>query len=76
MNMVDFDGNKVLVKRDVADKAKGKEIIIDNSRATDENTKPNCRKVVAKKTPDGGETVKITITTSNARGQTCVGGQP
>jgi hypothetical protein len=34
-----------------------------------ETTKISCRKVVAEKTPDGGETLKVTIITSNSGGQ-------
>jgi hypothetical protein len=53
----------------VADKGKGKEVIIGNARKADENNKNSCRKVVAERTPDGGETLKVTITTSNAEGR-------
>jgi hypothetical protein len=63
--MINFDGKKVLVRSSVADKGKGKEIIIGNPREADENTKVSCRKVVTEKTSDGGETLKITITASN-----------
>jgi hypothetical protein len=57
----------------VADK--DKEIIISNPREADENTKISCRKVVAEKTPDGGETLKIIITVSSATGQARTGDQ-
>jgi hypothetical protein len=69
MNMIDFEGKKVLVRPNTADKGKGKEIVIGNAREADENHKISCRKVVAKKTPDGGEILKVTITTSGTRGQ-------
>jgi hypothetical protein len=69
MNMIDFEGNRVLIRPNTADKGKDKEIIIDNAREADGNHKIYCRKVVAKKTPDGGETLKVTITTSSAGGQ-------
>jgi hypothetical protein len=69
MNMIDFEGKKVLVRPNTADKGKGKEIVIGNARESDENHKISCRKVVAEKTPDGGETLKVTITTSGTRGQ-------
>ena len=62
MNMIDFEGKKVLVRPNTVDKGKGKEIVIDNAREADENHKISCRKVVAEKTPDGGETLKVTIT--------------
>jgi hypothetical protein len=38
------------------------------------NTKISCRKVVTEKTPDVGETLKITITASNAGEQAQAGG--
>jgi hypothetical protein len=66
MNMIDFEGKKVLVRPNTADKGKGEEIVIGNAREADENHKISCRKVVAEKTPDGGETLKVTITTFNA----------
>jgi hypothetical protein len=53
----------------VSDKGKGKEITIDDSRPGDENVKPTCREVVAERTPDGGEMLKITIRSSKAEGR-------
>jgi hypothetical protein len=41
----------------------------------DKNNKNSCRKVVAEMTPDGGETLKVIITTSNAGGQAQAGSQ-
>jgi hypothetical protein len=67
--MINFDGKKVLIRPSVADKGKGKEVIIDNVRETDEITKNFCRKVVTERNPDEGETLKVTITTSNAGGR-------
>jgi hypothetical protein len=69
MNMIDFEGKRILVRPNTADKGKDKEIIIDNTREADGNHKISCRKVVAEKTPDGGETLKVTIMTSSAGGQ-------
>jgi hypothetical protein len=69
INMIDFDGKKVLIRPNVADKGKGKEVIIGDARKADENDKSSHRKVVAERTPDGGETLKVTITTSNTGGQ-------
>jgi hypothetical protein len=66
MNMINFEGKKVLVRPNTADKGKGEEIVIDNAREADKNHKISCRKVVEDKTPDGGETLKVTITTSDA----------
>jgi hypothetical protein len=64
MNMIDFKGKRVLIRPSTTDKGKDKEVIIGNAREADGNNKISCRKVVAKKTPDGGETLKVTITTS------------
>jgi hypothetical protein len=69
MNMIDFEGKRILVRPNTADKGKDKEIIIGNAREVDGNHKISCRKVVAEKTPDGGETLKVTITTSSVGGQ-------
>ena len=75
MNVIDFEGKKVLVRPNTADKGKGKEAIIDNSKKADEDHKVSCRKVVAEKTPDGGETLKVTITASSTGGQAQTGRQ-
>jgi hypothetical protein len=75
MNMIDFEGKRILVRPNTADKGKDKEIIIGNAREADGNHKISCRKVVAEKTPDGGETLKVTITTSSAGGQAQTKGQ-
>jgi hypothetical protein len=69
MNMIDFEDKKVLVRPNIADKGKDKEIIIGNAREADGNQKISCRKVVAEKTPDGEETLKVTITTPGAGGK-------
>jgi hypothetical protein len=69
MNMIDFEGKNVLIRPNTADKGKGKEVIIGNAREADGNNKVSCRKVVAEKTPDGGETLKVTIMTSGTGGK-------
>jgi hypothetical protein len=69
VNVIDFEGKKTLIRPDMANKGKGKELIIGDAQEADENNKISCRKVVAEKTPNGGETLKVTITTSNAGGQ-------
>jgi hypothetical protein len=51
MNMIDFEGKKVLIRPSAVDKEKGKEIIIGNAREADASNKVSCRKVVAEKTP-------------------------
>jgi hypothetical protein len=73
--MIDFEGKKVLIRPSTAYKGKGKEIVIDNAREVDGNHKISCRKVVAEKTLDGGETLKVTITASGTGGQTQTGRQ-
>jgi hypothetical protein len=69
MNMIDFKGKRVLIRPSTVDKGKDKEVIIGNSREADGNNKISCKKVVAEKTPDRGETLKVTITNSATRGQ-------
>jgi hypothetical protein len=69
INVIDFNGKKILIRPITANKGKDKEDIIGNAREADGNNKISCRKVVAEKTPDGGETLKVTITTSGTRGQ-------
>jgi hypothetical protein len=69
MNMIDFEGKRILVRPNTADKGKDKEITIGNTREDDGNHKISCRKVVAEKTRDGGETLKVTIMTSSAGGK-------
>jgi hypothetical protein len=68
MNVIDFEGKKVLIRSSTADKEKGKEVIIGDAQKADENNKISCMKIVAEKTPDGGETLKVTITTSGTGG--------
>jgi hypothetical protein len=75
VNMIDFEGKRVLIWPSTADKGKGKEIIIGDTREANENSKISCRKVVAEKTLDGGETLKVTITTSGTGGQAQTRGQ-
>jgi hypothetical protein len=75
MNMIDFEGKKVLVRPNTADKGKGKETIIGDAKKADGDCKVSCRKVVAEKTPDGGETLKVTITASSTGGQAQTGRQ-
>jgi hypothetical protein len=54
VNVIDFEGKKVLIRPNTADKGKGKEIVINDTREVDEDSKISCRKVVAEKTPDRG----------------------
>jgi hypothetical protein len=70
MNVIDFEGKKVLIRPDATDKGEGKEVIISKAQKADGNNKISCRKVVAEKTPDGGETLKVTITNAGGQSQT------
>jgi hypothetical protein len=69
VNVIDFEGKRVLIRPGTADKGKDKEIIIGDTQEADGNNKISYRKVVAKKNPNGGETLKVTITTSDIGGQ-------
>jgi hypothetical protein len=60
---------RILVRSSGADKGKGKAFIIGDTREVYENVKVSCRKEVAEKTLDGGETLKITIMASKAWGR-------
>jgi hypothetical protein len=64
VNVIDFEGKRVLIRLSTADKGKGKEIIIGDAREADGNNNFSCRKVVAEKNLDGEETLKVTIITS------------
>ena len=46
INMINFDGKKVLIQPSPANKGKGKEVIIGDARKADENNKNSGRKVV------------------------------
>jgi hypothetical protein len=52
----------------VADKDKGKSIVIGDPRVIDESKHILSREVIAQKTPDGKGTLKISISTESARG--------
>jgi hypothetical protein len=54
MNVIDFNGKKILIRPSTADKGKDKEVIIGNTWEADGNNNISCRKVVAEKTHDGG----------------------
>jgi hypothetical protein len=47
VNVIDFEGKRVLIRPSTADKSKDKELIIGNAREADGNNKISCRKVVA-----------------------------
>jgi hypothetical protein len=68
INMINFDGKIVLIWPSTDDKSKGN-VLIGDARDADEITKNSCRKVVTERTPDGRETLKVTMTTSNTGGR-------
>jgi hypothetical protein len=59
INMIDLNDKKVLVRPVVADKDKVKSIVIDNPYAMDEKTHILSREVIAQRTPEGKEALKI-----------------
>jgi predicted nucleic acid-binding protein len=69
INVIDFNDKKVLVWLDVANTDKCKGIITGDPRALNENTKICSWEVVAKRTLDGGETLKIIIKSTDVGGQ-------
>jgi hypothetical protein len=75
VNTIDLNGKKSLGSTAVADKEKGEGILIGDPRVTNENKKNPFRKVITEKTPDGGETLKITITSSSVGRQTQTGSE-
>jgi hypothetical protein len=75
VNMMDFNDKKVLFRADVANKDTCKSIIISDPQALDENTKIFYREVGAEKTPNGKETLKITIRFDNVGKQMQVAAQ-
>jgi hypothetical protein len=47
VNVIDFEGKKALIRPCMADKGKGKEVIIGDAQEADESNKISCKKVVA-----------------------------
>lgn len=56
VDMIDLKDKKVLVRLDMADKDKGKSVIISHPRVIDENKKIMSREVVAQRTSSGRDT--------------------
>jgi hypothetical protein len=70
INMIVLNENKILVWPNAVDKNKGKIVVISNPRVLNEDKSVLSREVVAEKTPDGGETLKIPNRNEDTRGQT------
>ena len=66
---IDLDNAKVLIRPEQAEGAKGKNIIIGEPRPRNVNDKILARKVTLEKTPDGKESLKITVKASILNGQ-------
>ena len=66
---IDLDNVKVLIRPEQAEGAKGKNIIIGEPRPKNINDKIQTREVMMEKTPDGEESLKITIKASRPGGQ-------
>jgi len=69
VHTIDLDNFKVLIRPEQAEGAKGKNVIIEEERLKNVNNKILARKVVLEKTPDGKESLKITLKASRPGGQ-------
>ena len=65
---IDLDNVKVLIRPEQAEGAKGKNIIIGEPRPKNINDKIQAREVTMEKTPDGKESLKITVNASRPGG--------
>ena len=65
----DLSNAKVLIRPEHAEGAKGKNVIIGEKRPNNVNDKILAREVVLEKTPDGKESLKITLKASRPGGQ-------
>ena len=66
---IDLDNVKILIRPEQAEGAKGKNIIIGEPRPKNVNDKIQAREVTMEKTPDGKESLKITVKASRPGGQ-------
>ena len=69
VHTIDLDNVKVLIRPEQAEGAKGKNIIIGELRPKNINDKIQAREVTMEKTPDGKESLKITVKASRPGGQ-------
>ena len=68
LHTIDLNNAKVLIWPEQAEEAKGKNVIIGEERPKNVNDKILAREVVLEKTPDGKETLKITLKASRSGG--------
>jgi len=66
---IDLDNVKVLIRPEQAEGAKGKNVIIGESRPKNVNNRILAREVTLEKTHDGKESLKITVKKSRPGGQ-------
>jgi hypothetical protein len=66
INILYLKEKKVLVQPDVANKVKAKSVVIGDPCVIDENKQIHSKEVIAQKTLDGKETLKITIKTKRS----------
>ena len=69
VHTIDLDKAKVLIRPDQAEGAKEKNVIIGEPRSKNVNGKVRTREVTMEKTPDGEESLKITVKASRPGGQ-------
>ena len=63
VHSIDLDNAKVLIRKEQAKGAKGKNIIIGEPRPKNVNDKILAREMALEKAPDGKELIKITVKT-------------
>ena len=61
VHTIDLNNAKVLTRPDQAEGAKGKNVVIGEERPKNANGNVLDREVILEKTPDGKESIKITI---------------
>ena len=71
VHTLDLNGEEVLVRPETADREQMGNVVIGDPRVIDESTTVLHREVVAEKTPEGKETLRITIRTAGG----CSGGK-
>ena len=64
VHSIDLDNAKVLIRLEQAEGAKGKNVIIGEERPKNVNDKILAREAVLEKTPDGKESLRITLKAS------------
>ena len=69
VHAIDLNNAKVLIRPEQAERTKGKNVIIGEERPKNVNDKILAREVVLEKTPDGKESLKITLKASRPGGQ-------